>query len=98
MIYNTTNTKKHTTWKIRLKNNYNFNVIKLHLKFNQCTNSMTHKLQIRFECSQFDFFQLDLCISKGMIKKIKKNKESKIIVDVWKNKYFLKSEYKIFNK
>ena len=50
---------------IRLKNNYNFDVVKLHLKFNQRTKSTPHKFQICFPSQNLILFQPDLC-QKGM--------------------------------
>ena len=48
----------------RLKNNYNFDVVKLHLKFNQRTKSTPHKFQTRFPSQNLILFQPDLCQRK----------------------------------
>ena len=40
-----------------LKNNYNFGVVKLHLKFNQRTRSTPHKFQTRFPSQNLILFQ-----------------------------------------
>ena len=47
-----------------LKNNYNFDVVKLHLKFNQRTKSTPHKFQIHFLVKIVILFQPDLCLGK----------------------------------
>ena len=47
-----------------LKNNYNFDVVKLHLKFNQRTNSTPHKFQTRFDCSKFNSFSTGFVIQE----------------------------------
>ena len=47
-----------------LKNNYNFDVVKLHLKFNQRTKSTPHKFQTRFPSQNLILFQPNLCIRK----------------------------------
>ncbi len=44
----------------RLKNNYNFDGVKLRLKFNQSTKSMPHKFQTRFPSQNLILFQSDL--------------------------------------
>ena len=44
----------------RLKNNYNFDVVKLRLKFNQRTKSTPHKFQTRFPSQNLILFQSDL--------------------------------------
>ena len=48
-----------------MKNNYNFDVVKLHLKFNQRTKSTPHKFKICFPSQNLILFQPDLC-QKGM--------------------------------
>ena len=48
----------------RLKNNYNFGVVKLHLKFNQRTKSTPHKFQTRFPSQNLILFQPDLSLSQ----------------------------------
>ena len=45
---------------VRLKNNYNFGVVKHHLKFNQRTKSTSHKFQTRFPSQNLILFQPDL--------------------------------------
>ncbi len=51
-----------------MKNNYNFGVVKFHLKFNQRTKSTSHKFQTHFPCQNLILFQPDLCLrKKGMI-------------------------------
>lgn len=54
-----------------MKNNYNFGVVKLHLKFIQRTTSTPHKFQIRFPSQNLILFQPDLCLKKGMRLKMK---------------------------
>ena len=54
-----------------MKNNYNFDVVKLHLKFNQRTQSTPHKFQIRFPSQNLILFQPDLCLERNN-KKMKK--------------------------
>ena len=49
-----------------MKNNYNFDVVKLHLKFNQRTQSTSQKFQIRFPSQNLILFQPNLCIKKGI--------------------------------
>ena len=55
-----------------MKNNYNFGVVKLHLKFNQRTNSTPHKFQTCFPIQNLILFQLDLCLWEGMRLKMEK--------------------------
>ena len=45
---------------LRLKNNYNFDVVELHLKFNQRTISTPHKFQICSPSQNLILFQPDL--------------------------------------
>ena len=49
-----------------MKNNYNFGVVKLHLKFNQRTKSTPHKFQTCFPCQNLILFQPNLFLKKGM--------------------------------
>ena len=55
-----------------MKNNYNFGVVKLHLKFNQRTKSTPHKFQTRLPSQNLILFQPDLCLEKGMWLNMKK--------------------------
>ena len=52
------------SFSIRLKNNYNFGVVKLHLKFNQRTKSTPHKFQTRFPSQNLILFQPFLNVRK----------------------------------
>ena len=63
----------------RLKNNYNFDVVKLHLKFNQRTKSTPHKFQIRFPSQNLILFQPDLCLGRNEIN----NEIAKIFITKW---------------
>ena len=56
----------------RLKNNYNFGVVKLHLKFNQRTKSTPHKFQTCFPSQNLILFQPGLYLGKGMITNLKR--------------------------
>ena len=49
----------------RLKNNYNFGVVKLHLKFNQRTISTPHKFQTCFPSQNLILFQPSLCLERN---------------------------------
>ena len=49
---------------VGLKNNYNFGVVKLHLKFNQRTDSTPHKFQTCFPSQNLILFQPDLSLRK----------------------------------
>ena len=49
-----------------MKNNYNFGVVKLHLKFNQRTDSTPHKFQTCFPSQNLILFQPDLYLKKGI--------------------------------
>ena len=51
---------------LKLENNYNFGVVKLHLKFIQRTKSTPHKFQTRFPSQNLIFFQPGLCFWKGI--------------------------------
>ena len=51
-----------------LKNNYNFGVVKLHLKFNQRTDSTPHKFQTCFSSQNLILFQPGKNLKKGMKK------------------------------
>ena len=57
----------------RLKENYNFGVVKLHLKFNQRTNSTPHKFQICFPSQNLILFQSRFITEKGMEERLKNN-------------------------
>ena len=60
-----------------MKNNYNFGVVKLHLKFNQRTKSTPHKFQTRFPSQNLILFQPDLCLKEGMWLKMEKRIDAK---------------------
>jgi len=47
-----------------LKNNYNFDFVKLHFKFNQRTVSTPHKFKIRFPSQNLILFQLICALGK----------------------------------
>ena len=64
----------------RLKNNYNFGVVKLHLKFNQRTNSTPHKFQTRFPSQNLILFQSDMQLGK----EVKINGKS----NIWYNRAY----------
>ena len=52
----------------RLKNNYNFGVVKLRLKFNQRTKSTPHKFQTCFPSQNLILFQLDEIYERIVVK------------------------------
>ena len=54
-----------------MKKNYNFDVVKLHLKFNQRTKSTPHKFQTRFPSQNLILFQPKLDLRKGQSKMLK---------------------------
>ena len=54
-----------------LKNNYNFGVVKLRLKFNQRTPSTPHKFQTRFPSQNLILFQPKLDLRKERTKNAK---------------------------
>ena len=55
-----------------MKNNYNFGVVKLHLKFIQRTVSTPHKFQTRFPSQNLILSQPDLYLRKGKVVKMEK--------------------------
>ncbi len=63
-MYVNINYKQYQAKGESLKNNYNFDVVKLHLKFNQRTNSTPHKFQTRFSSQNLILFQTNFCIGK----------------------------------
>ncbi len=68
-----------------MKNNYNFDVVKLHLKFNQRTRSTPHKFQTRFPSQNLILFQPDLCLER-IVKKMQN------VLTLETNKYSIKIE------
>ena len=54
-----------------MKKNYNFDVVKLHLKFNQRTKSTPHKFQTRFPSQNLILFQPKLDFRKEQSKMLK---------------------------
>ena len=62
-----------------MKNNYNFGVVKLHLKFNQRTISTSHKFQTCFPSQNLILFQPDLCLRKEGELNMRKKRLDKIL-------------------
>ena len=60
-----------------MKNNYNFGVVKLHLKFNQRTKSTPHKFQTRFPRQNLILFQTEYNLRKDSEKNGEENKKIK---------------------
>ena len=60
-----------------MKNNYNFGVVKLRLKFNQRTKSTPHKFQTRFPSQNLILFQPEYNLRKDSEKNGEENKKIK---------------------